>query len=197
MTPLDFKRNWKYKELPLSPISLTRIKRFNLRPSTKEFLTLAGLPVTASPFLSFANDTDDYIDGIGRLSERCEGVDSSFDKYIVIGACCDGDPIAINELHDDRIFWLDDEDNFNPFFFNTSINALANFLTIYKDFEVSVLKEHGDEGYRKGYFTDVQFQRMKEGMEQSDIDAVNKEGFWKFELEDLMSNRNDYMNNLR
>ena len=67
MTPQDFRNNWTDISKPLSPLTVSRLDRFNLQQSTADFLTIAGLPVYSEPNLSFVNNTDDIFYGINKL----------------------------------------------------------------------------------------------------------------------------------
>lgn len=135
---------------------------------TAAFLTETGLPIYASPFLSF-----EFV---------------PHEKYPAIGLCRDGDLIIIdnNELKQLTANGL--------LFFNSSINALADFLIIYRDFEDAVMLTEGEEGIRNSHFTDTQFNTMKERMIEADERAITEKGFWKDELELMLADRQDYLN---
>lgn len=195
MSPQEFKLVWKDSDGRLSPISPDRLSRFSLAPHTMDFLAIAGLPQFAFPYLSFANDSDDLTYGINKLTDQFPDLkdDADYDRYVVIGSCRDGDPIAVDTLAGDTILQLDDEDYFKPGFFNSSIEALAHFLVIARQFEMSVLKEHGEEGHRNGYFTDLQFELLRGGMRQMDERALIERGFWKEELRIMLDLRQDYL----
>jgi hypothetical protein len=195
MTPENFKESWNNLDEPLFPISFERLTRFGLLPLTMEFLSIAGLPKYASPFLSFSNGSDDIYYGINKLTDQYAFLKDAleYEKYIVIGSCRDGDPIAINTEDNDQIVELDHEDLFSPTFFNSSLMTLAGFLIIYEDFKASVLAEHGEEGQRNGYFTDIQFDKLKNQMFKIDHKALTEQGFWKEELEIMLLNRQDYL----
>jgi len=191
MTPEEFKNTWITTNEPLNPLSVERLNRFDLNPETKYFLIEAGLPTFTEPVLRFANDTDDFDYGISKLIDLYDFEEDrkEFDKYVVIGFCRDGDPIVINTDEDDLIEELDHEDGFSPMFFNSSINALAEFLIIYRDFEYSILSEYGKQGIQNSYFNDDQFNLLRKRMLLVDNKALTEEGFWKDELEILISLR--------
>lgn len=196
MSPQEFKNLWFDSDGPLSPISLERLNRFSMLSSTISFLTKAGLPKNAAPNLSFANDSNDIVYGINKLTEQYDFSKDSdkYDKYVVIGSCRDGDAIAINTTEQDIIVELDHEDLFSSTFFNSSIETLADFLIIYRDFESSVLMEHGEKGYRNSCFSDIQFEDLKTKMLKSDRRALTEKGFWKDELEIIIELKQQYMN---
>ena len=70
MTPQDFKNSWTNTDEPLTPLTMARLDHFNLLQTTVDFLTQAGLPVYCEPNLYFANDTDDIVYGINKLTEQ-------------------------------------------------------------------------------------------------------------------------------
>jgi hypothetical protein len=114
MSPQEFKQVWVKVEWPLARISAERVDRFSLLETTRNFLTITGLPEYAEPFLSFAKDSDDLTYGIVKLIEAhpylCEpGFEpyGRFDQYVVIGSCRDGDAIVIDTSQQDVI--LEDE----------------------------------------------------------------------------------------
>ncbi|PWV49126.1 SUKH-4 family immunity protein [Chitinophaga sp. S165] len=198
MSPKEFKKNWNAPAEPLRQISGNRLAAFNLHDDTRIFLAFAGLPAYAAPYLSFSEDSDDEVYGINNLVDIFETDETDGDrndpgKYVVIGSCRDGDLIAIKTTEGDKIFELDHEDHFTPAYFNVSIEALADFLIIYRDFEHAVIAAHGEEKHRNGYFTDEQFEELKAKMNTVDPDALTEDGFWKDQLEIKYSLRKEYL----
>jgi len=194
MTPQAFKSTWTNKDKPLSPLSKSRRDRFNLSKVTSDFLNIAGLPVYCEPNLSFANDTDDIVYGINRLTEQYDFEEDmpKFDKYVVIGSCRDGDAIAVDTSDNDKIVELDHEDSFSSMYFNSSIETLADFLILYRDFETEVLQcKDQDDNFQCFNFTDEQFERLKNKMYSIDSKAMTERGFWKEELEIMLSIRQE------
>jgi hypothetical protein len=194
MTPQAFKNSWKNTDKPLSPLSKSRLDRFNFLKATYDFLTIAGLPAYCEPNLSFANDTDDIVYGINKLTEQYDFEEDKpkFDKYIVIGSCRDGDAIAIDTSENDKIVELDHEDLFSSMYFNSSIETMADFLILHRDFETEVLQgKEPDDNFQCFNFTDQQFGQLKSKMLPVDSKAVTERGFWKEELEIMLSIRQE------
>ena len=194
MTPYDFRNIWINTGEPLSPLAKTKFNHFNLLQSTVEFLTQAGLPAYFEPNLYFAKDTDDIFYGINKLTELYDfkSDKEKYDKYIVIGSCRDGDAIAIDTSENDKVVQLDHEDLFSSMYFNSSITTMADFLVLYRDFEKEVLhdKDPGDN-FLFFNFTDKQFDQLKSKMLSVDNKAITELGFWKEELEIMLSIRNE------
>ncbi|MFC0512568.1 SUKH-4 family immunity protein [Mucilaginibacter angelicae] len=201
MTPQEFQNSWTNTGEPLSPLSKSRLEKFDLQKATFDFLHIAGLPAYCEPNLSFANDTDDIFYSIHKLTdlydyltEEYEPEDNqpAFDKYIVIGSCRDGDVIAIDTGDNDKIVELDHEDSFSSMYFNSSIAALANFLILYRDFEAEVLQDKDpDDNFQCYNFTDEQIERLINNMYAVDSKAITEHGFWKDELEIMYSLRQE------
>jgi hypothetical protein len=194
MTPLEFKNNWISIDEPLSAITNSRLIRFNLLQSTFEFLTLSGLPIYCEPNLTFLNDTDDIVYGINKLTEQYDlnFNKEKYEKYIVIGSCRDGDAIAIDTDDNDKIVELDHEDLFSSKYFNSSISILADFLILYRDFEKEVLSDKNIvDDFQCFNFSNNQFDNLKENMLRLDKNAISEEGFWKEELEIMLSIRQE------
>ena len=195
MTPQDFRDSWTNIDKSLSPLTVSRLDRFKLQQSTVDFLTIAGLPIYSEPNLSFANNTDDIFYGINKLTEQFDFADEKekYEKYIVIGSCRDGDAIAIDTNDNDKIVELDHEDLFSSKYFNSSINTLADFLILYRDFEKEVLLDKDQtNNFQSFKFTDEQFEILKQKMFAVDKDAITEDGFWKDELEIILSIRQEY-----
>jgi hypothetical protein len=194
VTPQEFRGIWTKNGDILSPFSLQRLKDLKLLPSTSEFLVSAGLPPDAAPFLSFAQDKDDIYFGINKLTDQYDFLDSEYEKYVVIGSCSDGDPIAINTGDNDQIEWLDHEDLFSSRFFNSSIMTLAGCLVAYRDFVLTVQMENGEDAVVNSDFSDNQFEKLQQALIAADDRAV-KEGFWKEQLEIELALRQDARDN--
>ncbi len=194
MTPYNFKNSWTNTDEPLSPLTRTRLDHFNLLESTKDFLSLSGLPAYCEPNLHFANNTDDIVYGINKLTLQYdfENDKEKYEKYIVIGSCRDGDAIAIDTSDNDKIVELDHEDLFSSIYFNSSIATLADFLILYRDFEKEVLQgKDPDDNFDCFNFTDQQFNQLKDKMLSIDSKAITERGFWKDELEIMISIRQE------
>jgi hypothetical protein len=159
MTSQQFKNAWRDTDQPLLVIPVK-----GLLPDTAEFLANTGLPIYASPFLSF-----EFVE---------------HPQYPAIGLCRDGDLIIINNNEIQQLTAS------GPLFFNTSIHTLADFLVIYRDFEDAI----GEDGVFNSYFTDEQFDTLKAQMKAVDERALTEKGFWKDELELLLADRQDYLN---
>ena len=191
MRPEQFRQTWTANEDNLSPIDRDSLIELNLKSSTVDFLTIAGLPFDAAPFLSFVQNKADSYNTINRLTKHYDFLEAEYDKYIVIGSCSDGDVIAINTDDNDQIVWLDHEDYFSSRFFNSSINSLAECLVIYRNFVQTIQKDNGENAYMNTDFTDQQFETLKQKLSTADNRAMTEDGFWKSDLEMELAMRQD------
>lgn len=190
MTPEQFKNIWNKNEDSLSPLSIDRFGGMNLLPETINFLTIAGLPFEAAPFLSFVQDRDD---SIRKLTDEFDFLDIKYEKYLIIGSSGNGDIIVINSEKNDQIELLDHEKNFSSRFFNRSLCALAECLIIYKNFILTILEENVEDAYLDSNFSDSQFAKLQSDLSYADTQAII-EGFWKEQLELELINRQYYRN---
>jgi len=190
MTTSEFKIAWAQYSGDLRPISIPTLEKFNLSPSTMEFLNLSGLPEDAAPFLSFVSDTDskNKYDSIDFLTNWFDFLSPEYSKYIVIGSDGCGDIIALNTDEDCIVEWLDHEDGFSPRFMNTSVLHLANCLAIYNQFIGAIKKENGEDAYMDANFSKTQFETLYDLLKSIDGKSVT-EGFWQTDLDALIAQR--------
>jgi len=192
MTPRDFKTTWTNEGETLSPFDPNRLKSLGLKKGTIDFLSIAGLPDDAAPFLSFDQDSDE--DAICRLSDQYDFLPRFLKHYISIGSDGSGNPIAIDTENRDQIKWIDHENDFADRYMNGSISQLASFLVIYRDFVFTVLREKGEDAILDSNFSDQHYETLKQRMLAVDPEALNKNGFWNEELEMLLVNREYFLN---
>lgn len=192
MTPQDFKTTWTNEEETLSPLSPNRLKGLGLKKETIDFLSIAGLPDEAAPFLSFDQDSDE--DGICKLSDLFDFLPKFFKNYISIGSVGSGNPIAIDIENGDQVKWIDHENDFAGHYMNGSISQLASFLVIYRDFVFTVLSDKGEDAILDSNFSDQHYETLKQRMLNVDPEALNKSRFWNEELEMLLVNREYFLN---
>lgn len=195
MTSEEFNISWSSVDDNLSRLSPELLERFNLTQATFEFLTTTGLPKFASPDLYFAQNTDDQIDGIYKLTEieDYKDIQKKHENYVIIGHCRDGDLIAIDTSKNDQILELYTCSYEESMFFNSSISTLADFLILYRDFEKEVLTDKtGDEYFQCWNFTNDQFRILKDKMKAIDKKAIIEEGYWKEQLEMILALRKEY-----
>jgi len=189
MTPQQFKQLWESKLQNLSALEPEILGALSLNPTTVRYLTVAGLPADAAPYLSFVQHSAEPFESIGLLTQYYDFLEPEFNRYVYIGFCSDGDVIAIDTLQDDEIVRLDHEDDFTASFFNSSMACLLECLLVYRDFVSTVLEENGENAFLDTNFNDKQFETLKNGLNYADNGLFEKESFWKSELEMLLAMR--------
>jgi hypothetical protein len=192
MTPGEFRDIWTNAGDTLIAFPPSRLLGLGLEPKTMNFLMQAGLPIDAAPFLSFVDNSENKYKGIVRLTDQYDFLEEEFKKWIVIGSCSDGDPIAINVQLNDQIDWLDHDNYFEPGFFNSSIEAFAECLVICRDFATRVNRENGDFAFIDGNFGDDQFDDFRRDLLKADKLALCDNSFWNEELEMYLAMRDQF-----
>jgi len=182
---------WTDKFRKINIYDTKRVDKFGFNDSTSIFLKTYGLPKDAAPFLSFSKDNDLKYEGLLRLTDYFDFLESDFDKYIVIGSTGNGDEIVIDLEDDCKIKVLDHEDYFSEEFANSSIDKFANGLVIYKDFIDLIINENGEDALIDSNFSDMQIYDLKQKMIDNDKDSMNSGCFWNQEIEILIVNRDE------
>jgi uncharacterized protein YlbG (UPF0298 family) len=128
MNAIDFKNKWITEEDKLESFDSGKIQELSIPAKTKEFL-MVGLPVDAAPFLSFGPSHDANLQS---ATEEYE-LSGEFECYKIIGSNGYGDPVCINE-NDNSVVYLNHDDEFGYVYMNSSVEQLAHFLLIVRDF---------------------------------------------------------------
>ena len=161
MTPQEFKKVWSDD---LSPLSKSRLEHFNLLKETTDFLHIVGLPIYCEPYLYFANDTDDVVYGINRLTEQNDipvsTPESLTDTLLLVLVVTETLLQLIMATMTKLCNWTL-KIYFSSMYFNSSIETF-NFLVFYRDFEAAVLQgKDPDDNFQCYNFTDEQIEKLK------------------------------------
>ncbi|NDK57221.1 SUKH-4 family immunity protein [Pontibacter fetidus] len=189
---MDYKeliKNWKSEEL--YKFDVHDISSKGLNEETADFLAIVGLPTSAAPFLSFADDSERELGSISNIFETRE---DRHRYFLSIGSDGAGDPICLDLMNECQVVTLNHEEDFEPTFMNSSVSELFQFLTIYKRFVEEVIRENGEDAYLDADFTDSQYEELKKAMESVDNKALKTNTFWAQELAQLLGNREYYQN---
>jgi hypothetical protein len=189
MVAETFKKIWRAEKEPLTPISAQRLAPYPLHSDTVAFLTKAGLPQEAAPFLTFIRDVDEAFEGVSCLTELVAVPEVPKGRYIVIGQCNEGNLIAVDTHQQDQIVELDREQQYTPYFFNTSIHHLAGCLVAYRDFVATVNEARGEGAYLAAHFTDAEFARLKKELMAAEPAMADGDCFWNGQLESELEAR--------
>ena len=128
----QFKERWQDRELDrLVPFPSASLEDVRVTGEVKAFLTEAGLPDDAAPFLSFGPPKKG---AIPRASETLWHLTPDFACYRVIGPNGAGDPVCIDESAGGRVVYLNHDNYFEPILVASSVFALAECLLVFRNF---------------------------------------------------------------
>ncbi|WP_075589680.1 SUKH-4 family immunity protein [Labilibacter marinus] len=183
--------NWSEKFESIIIYDTRRIENYEFDKPTAMFLTTVGLPKDSAPFLSFAENNDIQYEGILRLTDYFDFLETEFEKYIVIGSNGNGDQIVIDVEDNCKIKLLDHDNNFSEEFINNSIEKLHFSLIIYQEFIDNIQKELGEDALFDYKYTDEHLNLLKVKLEKNDPESLIENTFWTEEIEILIANRDD------
>jgi hypothetical protein len=158
---------------PASAVSLLPIAA-----SDADWLREVGLPRSAAPFLSFADNDEINIPTVTDLW----GV-RGFSQYRVIGANGNGDPIAIDTANGE-IVYLNHDNAFQRVFINSSVIKLAEALLACYRLIAEAQAANGHEAFLDGDIPPESLSKFLSLLETVDPVAL-KSGMWTDELERL------------
>ncbi|MBK8808212.1 MAG: hypothetical protein IPO21_16935 [Bacteroidales bacterium] len=73
--------NWTDKFGKINKYDSKRVDKFGFNESTSMFLKTIGLPEEAAPFLCFAKDNDEQYEGLLKLTDYFDFLESEFVIY--------------------------------------------------------------------------------------------------------------------
>lgn len=189
MSPQEFKEKWGTQGEPLLTLGHERLSHLSIKASTAEFLSSAGLPQSAAPFLSFGELNEESSPCGLKLSAVFDHLGGEFERFIVLGFDGSGNPIAIDLENDDQVVWLDHEEDFRHAYMNSSIGSLATFLLGYRDFVQDLLNAKGEDAFLNGEFEDDELEKLRQKLVLVDPHALEPNNFWNQELGTLKANQ--------
>ena len=161
MTPQEFIRAWQLGgRPPFDPFPVSVFAGTRVSPQTQRFLTEAGLPDGAGPFLSFGPG---YSDVLESASEAWD-LPPEFEVYTVIGFDGAGNPIVL--CPDDSVAYLDHDGDFEECYINKDVSVLAEASLLYPGYEPAESEQ----------------VRFIEFLRQSDPHALEAGSFWSYEI---------------
>ncbi len=161
MTPQEYKRACEKAGLhPFAPFPVSAFAGTPVSAQTQRFLTEAGLPDGAGPFLSFHSGDSAILESASEAWD----LPPEFEVYTVIGSDGAGNPIVL--CPNDSIAYLDHDRDFEECYINKDVSVLA---------EASLLAP----GYEP---TEPELARFVEFLRQSDPRALEAGSFWSYEI---------------
>lgn len=179
LTPQEFLDRWDKETYGLVEYdNKVVMASFSLTQESKNFLIQAGLPESASPFLTFESSANG---GGSRLTEKYDDADPLYAKYIYVGFTGNGHPICIDEENDEVIYIDFDQEN-EEVFINSSIAQLAESLLAYVDFIQKIKAEKGNRAFLERKATQDSLEWITNRLEEIDADSLIQGSFWEEEL---------------
>ena len=131
LTVQDFTRKWKSgDDEPLVKLPPTAVKAVKIPDEARAFLTAAGLPRSAAPFLGFGAMGE----GLRLVKDLSRRADPSVANLAIIGGDGAGNPICVSEQG--QVLLVEHEDMTTSTFMNSTVQQLAECLlaarTIYE-----------------------------------------------------------------
>lgn len=183
LEPKDFVRKWGDDDVPLLQFPRMTVERLAMAPEDKAFLQQAGLPEDAAPFLAF----DPPVDELPTVADEWPGA-KGCERYRMIGADGEGNPIAIDEARAGEVVLLNHERQFARTLMNTSVRQLAASLLAYRTYVDGILAESEDEddnALLESHGTPAARQALRAELTRIDPAAMQPTCFWHVELANL------------
>ncbi|TWU09449.1 hypothetical protein CA54_46910 [Symmachiella macrocystis] len=183
ISPDDFRNRWAAAPYAskLISVSTASLAGLSISDNTVAFLTSAGLPADAAPFLSFGEL------GEGTLHTVAEqySLASDFDCYHKIGSDDAGNPICFDGTKLDAIVYLDHDAKFNCVFINGSVSQLAESLLVYQSLVQQTQERNGEDAYLDGDIPEDVLLWLETEIARIDSAALADGCFWNTELASL------------
>lgn len=169
----EFKEKWNKELYPLIEYDKEVVDNLEIPLESKKFLIEAGLPESATPFLSFETMNK------GALLTLREKY--SIDKdYIYIGFTGDGDILAI-ENNSGVIITINHETH-EKAYVNNSVPQLAQSLLEYSEFVKRIKKASGRRAYLNRDCSKEELEVIKNKLTIIDDKSINNKSFWWNEM---------------
>jgi len=176
---------WIDNDEPTVKFSADSLSNFGFQESTLAVLSSVGLPFQAAPFLSFNQTLAEF----QSLDTYFQLGDSTWKRFVIIGADGAGNPIVLDTGTQDQVLLLDHDNDFVALPINQSLFSLLGCLAVYSQFVAGLVTSRGSGAYLKSNFTDAQFASLREDLRTVDNHTVELRGFWYDELAGLLANR--------
>lgn len=171
----DFKEKWNTEVYPLIEYDGEIVNKLEIPLESKNFLIEAGLPESATPFLSFE------VMGHGGLLTLKEKY--NIDRYtedIYIGFTGEGDILAI-ENKSGVIITINHE-TFEKSYVNNSVPQLAESLLEYSEFVKRIKKANGRRAYLNRECSKEELESIKNRLILIDEKSIDNNNFWWNEI---------------
>lgn len=152
-----YKIYWRENNEILQVADFQQIDELNINQNTLTFLTKWVLPSSAAPFLSFSEISEGEILSVNMFFNLDW---PELDSFLVIGTNGSGDPICIDKNLEEKIVYLNHDNDFERIYINQDVYKLASSLIRYHQF-ISLLIDSSNLNYERKKFTDESFEELK------------------------------------
>jgi hypothetical protein len=148
MDPSEFVTAWQADaEDDLTRFPREAIAAYHLPAQSIDFLSEAGLPSSAAPFLAFEIPKSGHVQTVTDLWQ----LDDSFARWITIGSNGSGDPIAIDAMSTHgAIYYLNHDNDFAPRLMASSVQQLAQLLLSFRNLVTQTRDLGGSDAFLDG-----------------------------------------------
>jgi SUKH-4 immunity protein len=179
MTPEEFATAWVVSDDRLNRFTQESLAGIHVAPGDLEFLTHAGLPDSAAPFMGF-----DAPRQIPTLANQWQ-LGEEFARYRVIGANGSGDPICIDELANGAIVELNHDADFLVTLINSSAARLAETLLAFRRLVEEALRVNGEDAFLDNDVPAAAIAAFETALKRIDPSAAKFNTFWSHQIEQL------------
>ncbi len=177
-----FLSKWDKEICPLVSYKEKYIKKLGLSNEVKSFLIEAGLPEAAAPYLNFEASAQGGAIAVGKKYKELKKKKG----YIYLGYTGNGDIICAVEKTGNVIV-ISHENKDDEQFVNSSILQLIECLVEYDEFVNKIMAANGRRAFLESNATDELLEWIRERIATIDNIALDKDCFWRNELERYMS----------
>lgn len=181
LSPKDFVDRWGKDDRTWIRFPMKALKSLSILEADKTFLSQAGLPVSAAPFLNFTAPDSGELPTLAALWDLAE----AFAAYREIGSDGGGNSIALDENNNGEVVLIDHDNDFSRQLVNTSIPQLAESLLAYRKLVNDMSDECRDDTVLGGKPSPSACKALRNELTRIDPAAMQAGCFWHNEVEML------------
>lgn len=178
ITPEEFKASWEAEGDELKLFPLAAFEGVDVPQEAQAFISAAGLPDSAAPFLSFAPPKSGRLQTLGELW----GANGAASGYYIIGSNGSGDPVALKPSG--SVVYLNHDSGFAEVYINKNIATLAESLLRYREVIAEAQGAYGSDAYLDGQVPAHARERFAQFLEGKDPRALTAGSMWAQEVAD-------------
>ncbi|WJE50796.1 SUKH-4 family immunity protein [Bacillus cereus] len=180
ISPKEFCDRWNEKrDGPLNKVDRDMLQHTNLSSDTRRFLSEAGLPASAAPFIEFDNATEP----MQNVNQKF-GMPIDFKSYWYIGTTGSGDPLCIDE-GTNKVVYLHHDNNYEEIFINSSIHQFAESLLLFSKLIDEAIHLNGEFAFLDNEIPESVCIWFENEVRRIDPKVIEENAFWFEELENL------------